>query len=81
MVHSFAAQKLGYWERFGKIAGYFFAGQSETGLMLSQDEEQEQHPREPSKEALWLVYKWENLQVAAVSDIAPYLCEICLITH
>ena len=43
-----------------RAAGYFFAGQSDTGVQLSEGEEQEAY--NPSEETLWLVYKWESLQ-------------------
>ena len=41
-------------------AGYFYAGQSDTGMLLSQNDRDES--RTASTEALWLVYKWESLQ-------------------
>lgn len=44
------------------LAGYFYASQSDTGVTMSLTEEQQSSS---SQEALWLVYKWENLQPLA----------------
>lgn len=42
------------------LAGYFYAGQSDPGVKAS--EEMDDEASTILAEALWLVYKWENLQ-------------------
>lgn len=42
--------------------GYFYAGQSDTGVSLSDSESDDEYDSTSSREALWLVYKWESLQ-------------------
>ncbi|KAK9820410.1 hypothetical protein WJX72_010028 [[Myrmecia] bisecta] len=43
-----------------QLLGYFVAGQSDTGTMMSSSDEE--GPSGPAETALWLVYKWEGLQ-------------------